>query len=274
MAVLLCAPLAAEEDLSVNQGKPFKNSIVPLTFLFHDFGWNILGTLTHNYGLNFAAAGIGTALFIDTGIDWNFRNLVYENQGIANAGIPALYAAYFVPPIAPVVTYITGRILKNERMQIAGLALTQALGITLSFQSVLKMTTGRSAPGIIDGHGHARNSRTDDFSTEFDWFNMNLIDGWPSGHTANSFAAAAVIGEIYHDKPLLVAGVYTYAALIGLSMGVSVHWISEVLAGALIGFAVGKTVGKSYRALLENSAAQEQVSWYATANKVGVIIRW
>jgi membrane-associated phospholipid phosphatase len=171
---------------------------------------------------------------------------------MASAGVPGLYISYILPPMIPIAAYITGRILKKERIQIAGLALTQAFAFTFSLQSIFKMTTGRISPGILNGYGHFRDYRTIDFSHQFDWFNMNLIDGWPSGHTANAFSIAAVIGEVYRDKPLIVAGAYTYAIFIGLSMTVSVHWTSEVFAGVLIGLAVGKTVGKSFRTLLEN----------------------
>jgi membrane-associated phospholipid phosphatase len=268
ITVLVCALLSAEE-VNVSQ-----NGIVPLSYLFHDFGWNILGSVMHNYGLNFASAGLGTWGFIETGLDWEFRNLMFENQGLAKAGVPGLYSSYILPPIVPVAAYLSGFLMKNERLQIAGLAIAQGFGITAGIQTVFKMTTGRISPGIIDGHGHSRDYRTDDFSTQFDWFNMNFIDGWPSGHTANAFTAAAIIGEIYYDKPLLVAGVYTYAALIAASMSVSVHWISEVFAGVLIGFAVGKTVGKSFRSLMEGELEQDKINFYVLPNSVGVNIRW
>ena len=55
-------------------------------------------------------------------------------------------------------------------------------------------------PGIVTELDHIRNPRTDNFSNEFDWFNMNPIGGWPSAHTVNSFAATTTISEIYYEN--------------------------------------------------------------------------
>ena len=102
---------------------------------------------------------------------------------------------------------------------------------------------------------------------------MDFLDGWPSGHTANAFAAAATITEIYHENIYLKIGLYTYAAFIGFSAMSSFHWASEVFAGALIGYAIGKTVGKSYRKHLETETDTNKITLYATTNSVGFIVR-
>jgi len=68
---------------------------------------------------------------------------------------------------------------------------------------------------------------------------------------------------------------YTYASLIGLGMSISGHWASDVFAGALIGYAIGTTVGKSFRALQEErSAGENKLSMYVTGNAIGMRIRW
>jgi membrane-associated phospholipid phosphatase len=65
---------------------------------------------------------------------------------------------------------------------------------------------------------------------------------------------------------------YIYAALMGFGVSVSVHWASDVFAGMLIGHAIGKTIGKSYRKLIENEAEKQHISFYATGNSFGVVI--
>jgi membrane-associated phospholipid phosphatase len=240
--------------------------------VFHNIGWNILHSITYNYGFNFIAAGLGTWAFIETRVDWKWRNVAWQNSWLSDSGIPTLYTGYFVPPIAPAAAYITGRFTNNRKLQITGLALGQTLFLTLGIQSFLKMATGRALPGIVNGFDHTRISRKDDFSDKFEWFNMNFIGGWPSGHTANAFSAASAIAEIYYDDLALKIGVYTYAAIMGLCISVSVHWASEVFAGALIGYAIGKTVGKSYRKLAENHLENKKLSFYASYNTFGVII--
>jgi membrane-associated phospholipid phosphatase len=245
----------------------------PVSLVFHDIGWNALHSVTCNYGLNFAAAGLGTWGFIGSGVDWKWRNLAYENEWMPQSGMPLVYIGYVVPAIAPLAVYITGRFIQDTKLQLTGLALTQSLALTLGMQTVFKIVTGRALPGIVSELDHTRDTRTNDFSGEFNWFNLNFIGGWPSGHTANAFSAAAVISEIYHDKLAVQFGVWTYAALMGLGMSISVHWASDVFAGALIGYAIGKTVGKSFRGLLEGKEGNKP-SLYVTGNTVGIIVRF
>jgi hypothetical protein len=57
-----------------------------------------------------------------------------------------------------------------------------------------------------------------------------------------------------------VAGVYTYAAFIGFGVTTHAHWTSEAFARAMIGYAIGKTVGKSFRKLLEKR--EEKISLF------------
>ncbi|MDR2476663.1 MAG: phosphatase PAP2 family protein [Treponema sp.] len=255
----------------IEQTNKAQNPIVSLSMLFHNIGWNALHSITYNYGLNFIGAGLETWAFIETGLDWKWRNTAYKNNWLSQCGIPGLYTGYAVPGLAPIAAYITGRIIKDERLQITGLALAQALILTLGIQSVLKMSTGRALPGIVNELDHTRSQRTDNFSDEFNWFNMNFIGGWPSSHTANAFAAAAVIAEIYYKNIPLKIGVYTYAVLMGLGKSVSVHWASEVIAGALIGYAIGKTVGISFRRLTGSDLRESRLSLQIAPN--GIFIR-
>jgi membrane-associated phospholipid phosphatase len=246
-----------------------QESSIPLSKLFDNMGMNALHSITYNYGLNFIGAGLGTWAFIETGIDWQWNRMAYNNDRLAHIGLSALYIGYAVPALTPAAFYITGRFIKNEKLQITGLALVQTLMLTLGIQSVLKMSTGRETPGIISVFDHTRSPRTDDFSGEFNWFSMNFISGWPSGHTANAFSAAAAIAEIYQDNLPVKIAVYSYAALIGLGVSVNVHWASEVFAGALIGYAIGKTVGKSFSRMAEGSQ-NNKLSFYVTPDSIGV----
>jgi membrane-associated phospholipid phosphatase len=256
------------------QNSETENGIVPLSIVFHNIGWNALHSITHNYGLNFIGSGLGTWIFIESGLDWKWNRLAYNNEWMPKIGGNANYIGYAVPVITPVVLYLTGFSIKNEKLQIAGLALTQSLMLTWLIQTPLKIITGRTWPGITDGWDSPlskRSNRSNDYSGEFNWFNMDAIGGWPSGHTANAFAAAATISQIYNDNKLLKAAVYLYSSLIGLCMSVYDHWASDVIAGALIGLAVGTTVGKSYRNFIEKK--ENKTTFYITPNSIGVILR-
>jgi len=266
---LLCFGAFAEETDDV--GHP------PLSLIFHNMGWNALNLFAYNYGMNFIGAGLGTWAFIETGIDWRWRNIAHDNIWLSNLGLPGLYVGYIVPALAPILTYTLGRYTNNKKIQITGMALTQTLMLCLAIQTPLKMITGRALPGIVNELDHERYSRTDDFSNEFNWFNMNPIAGWPSAHTANAFAAAATISKIYYDKTWLKIVAFSYATLIGFGTTLDVHWASEAFAGALIGYAIGSSVGKSYQNLLRNksnnNSPETNVSFYFYPNNVGVIIK-
>jgi membrane-associated phospholipid phosphatase len=241
--------------------------------VFHNMGWNILHSFTYNYGLNFIGAGLGTWTFIETEIDWNWRNVSYNNPRLSNIGRPGLYIGYTVPVITPITTYIISNVLKDEKLRITSFALIQTLMLTLAIQTPLKMISGRILPGIVTELDHTRNSRSDNFSDEFNWFNKNPIAGWPSGHTANVFAAAATISEIYNDIFWLKFLLYSYAFLIGFGTTLDVHWASEAIAGALIGYAIGKTVGKSFNKLLENKKDGKRLSFYYSPNTIRLIMK-
>jgi len=251
---------------------PAETEKSPSPHVFHNIGWNLLHSFTYNYGLNFVGAGLGTWGMITTGLDWKWRNTVYDNTGMANMGGPVMSVGGIVPLITPLVFLIPGKIVKNEKLVITASALAQTLILTMAVQSPLKMITGRRDPGLVDNGFYNRISNEDDFSGVFNWFNMDFFNGWPSGHTANAFSAAAAISEIYHDNFWVKAGVFTYAALIGFGVTMHAHWASEAVAGALIGYAIGKTVGRSFRKFIDRDDTGNQVSFYCTSNSVGVVI--
>jgi membrane-associated phospholipid phosphatase len=262
--LLLLFRLSAEETETENKPSPH---------IFHNIGWNLLHSFTYNYGLNFIGAGLGTIAMIETGLDWNWRNTVYNNTFTESLGSPVMSVGGIVPAITPLVFLVTGKAAKNERAVSAASALTQTLILTLAVQSPLKMITGRRDPGLVNNSFYKKIDNEKDFSGVFNWFNMDFFNGWPSGHTANAFSAAATLSEIYHDKIWVKLGAYTYAAFIGLGVTFHAHWASEALAGALIGYAIGKTVGKSYRKFLDGDGDKNKVSLYFTSNSAGVIIR-
>jgi hypothetical protein len=51
------------------------------------------------------------------------------------------------------------------------------------------------------------------------------------------------------------------------------HWASESFAGALMGYAIGKSVGRSFNGLL-GKEAKVNYSLYATPNGVGLTINF
>ena len=70
------------------------------------------------------------------------------------------------------------------------------------------------------------------------WKKKRITPSFPSGHTASSFAFAAVMGEKY---PKYKIALLIYASLSGYSqIYVGNHYPLDVLAGGLIGYGIGR----------------------------------
>lgn len=101
-------------------------------------------------------------------------------------------------------------------------ALAIATGIVL-FRAI-KKSVGRPRPCTIEPHCWATLLPPDQFS-------------FPSGHTITAFAAAISLGYFY---PVLVPALLFSAASVAASRVVlGMHFLSDVLAGALVGWILG-----------------------------------
>jgi membrane-associated phospholipid phosphatase len=251
--MFVCAVCIAQEPKTE---EAVRETPARVTMIFHNIGGNIVGSVAHNYGLNFVMAGAGTWAFIETGLDWQIDRFAYRERAAALAGLPMVYIGYAMPFALPAALYLTGLTTGDEKARFAAFASVQAAGITFALQSVSKLLSGRADPGIIDALNHRRDGRSADFSGEFTGPSLEIVRGWPSGHTALAFAEAALLSEFYPDNAWVRLAAYSYAALMGIGVSFNVHWASDALAGALIGYAVGKTVGKSFMRLYEKTAGR------------------
>lgn len=138
-----------------------------------------------------------------------------------------------VPLLAAI--YVGGRLGGNHRLAGAAMAGASAFMVTAINVQVMKSLVGRERPTITDDpyifHGPSLRH-----------------DALPSGHTAVAFAMAAAISTYYDDHPWLTAGLLTIAALTGWSrINDGKHWPSDVIAGAVIGYYMGRWVGRQWK---------------------------
>jgi membrane-associated phospholipid phosphatase len=235
-------------SISYSQDSVSNSKQVPVTKFFYKFEKNIVGSYKYNYGLNYLVAVAGTFSLVGSNIDWNwYRFSIQNNRMIYNIGYPSVYAGWIVPFAVPFGLYIYGRAEKNADIQITGLALGQAAIDGWLISTTMKVFTGRVPPTKLNDADDIRG----DF--RFGFLKGGANNGWPSSHTTVAFAAATTLAELYPDNTTLKVCSFTYASLIGIGVSTNIHWFSDAFAGALIGYAIGKTVGYNYRQLMNNT---------------------
>jgi membrane-associated phospholipid phosphatase len=158
------------------------------------------------------------------------------------------------PVIVPLGLYVGGLAADSSELATAGAAALQAAAIQAVFVTTLKWITDRAGP-YPDGDPNRKRSLTGVFrdSKDPDDFNFNPFDiagglRWPSGHTASNVALVSALVAFYPNEPWIAAIGYPLALAIGIGMiDGDYHWLSDVVAGSLIGHIIGWSVGRNFR---------------------------
>gem|GEM_PF-1696838 len=234
LAQLIPWNLSAEE--------PVKPSPSPVTGF-------LTNTINSHIGKNafwhLGAVG-ATALMIATPIDQNIVDTDKNYLGDAfDTGALLVGNVWHILPAA-IVYWATD----TPEYKYASGAVVQAVGISFLVTTTEKFVFGRAfidkdddVPGFLPFR-RSRDAR--------DFYPFQNLGGlWPSGHTATAFAAASALTAFYKDDPSFrefAVLTYAAAALMGYAMiDGNIHWASDVVAGVLIGHAIGWTVGTDFR---------------------------
>jgi membrane-associated phospholipid phosphatase len=209
-------------------------------------------------------------------MDWQWNRMAYNNKWVACSGIPFGILGYIVPIATPAGLYVYGRKHEDVKMQVAGLAVGQSAIIALTVSFGIKAFTGRREPGIMGHHIYSgRYNETNDYSSDwaFGFMRRGVMSGWPSSHTIVAFATATTLAELYPDEVWVKRGAFIYAGATGLGVSLFSHWLSEAFAGALMGYAIGKSVGGSFNRLLnDDNGKKVNYSLYPVPNGIGIRI--
>jgi hypothetical protein len=154
----------------------------------------------------------GTAAMLDDEVQGDFGNrddavagFVGDNMGPAELGLISLGV------------FVGGRFSEAPRFRAMSYDLSVATVVNLGYTGALKAVINRERP---------------DGSDE---------DSLPSGHTSNAFMLASVTSAHYGLRVGIPA--YVAASVVGVSrLRNNVHWLSDVVAGATLGYIVGRTV--------------------------------
>ncbi|MGZ3416216.1 MAG: phosphatase PAP2 family protein [Polyangiales bacterium] len=194
----------------------------------------------------FHAAAIGsTVVLARSGADESTTNYFRDHPSWGHAGIGGEILGYGAPTVGTALVYLVGRVSHNDKTTVLAYALLQTSILTFAAVTTGKLITGRERPDESEQENGTRNA-----TQSFHFFTRGgLIDGWPSGHTAIITAFATTLATYYQSAAVAIVGLTT-AVYTGFSMvtykGGSEHYLSDVVAGFLIGVPIGWSVGRGF----------------------------
>ncbi len=158
--------------------------------------------------------------------------------------------------------YAAGLLTGNEKLQEAGILTTKAvIESYIVSHLILKSVLGRHRPQRPLGEygGSTRESSFPFVESPYDFFNwhLNILGskaygtGFPSYHATMYYAMASVTSRVFDNYWIphtVVTLLWCY------NMEGHNHWVSEVVAGIVIGEFIGKVVYDNYHEARENSA--------------------
>ena len=186
-----------------------------------------------------------TFVLVETGADWHYL-LAVRDPHLNKMFFPAVVIGGFVPVSLPLFLVVCGWLFNSTRTAVVGWAIGQAALIGSITSSLLKAFTGRLQPNLYDfavdaSHGF-----------QFGFLKHGIFWGWPSSHTTIAFAMAITLCYLFPHKRHIAFYSIIYAFYIGIGVSLSIHWLSEFIAGAFLGTAIGMTVGPSFYKYLKS----------------------
>lgn len=198
-----------------------------------------------NTYLHLSAVAV-TPLLIVTGVDGKV-NEAFDEQNSNDIYRPGAIGGVLAPVLLGAPLFIHSQVKDDHETLRASYAVLHSTVITLGYVSLLKGLTGRPEPD---------NSKPESSQEQSEEFNFGFLKrginyGWPSGHMATTMALASTMTHYYPEKIWVKwvgygASAYMFGVVIAHHQS-QYHWFSDAVAGALIGYAIGSTVGSNFR---------------------------
>jgi PAP2 superfamily len=166
--------------------------------------------------------------------------------------------------------YIIGRNENNARARETGILISEAAVDSLIVTNVLKVASQRARP-------------------DADRERSEFFDGgssFPSGHSIQAWSMATVVANEYHDNRKVQIAAYGIASAVSVARFTGgKHYISDVVVGSILGYAIGRYVYHAHHREGIDSSGEENEprmsKWPAIspqydrgAGQYGVGFRW
>ena len=154
---------------------------------------------------------------------------------------PGMMMGTIFPILVPGYMYF---ISDNKELNNTGAVAVQATAVAFLYNNILKAISGRAHPDAENNSG--------ELSRDFKWGfgRRGVFYGWPSGHSMTNAAMAMSIASYNRDNPLVVVGCTLYMGYIATSMVLGgkgeAHWLSDAVAGTLMGASIGWYIGNVF----------------------------
>ena len=153
-----------------------------------------------------------TASFFDEEVRESLQATTQDWGDTLETGAGPVWSTVFVAGM-----FSAGRFSNGPRFRAMTYDMLDAAVVNFGYTELIKVAVGRERPNAQD------------------------TKSFPSGHTSNAFALAAVAERHYGWRVGVPA--YLLAGLVGASrLEQDKHYLSDVVAGAALGFIVGRTV--------------------------------
>jgi membrane-associated phospholipid phosphatase len=210
-------------------------------------------------------AGIGFMALVTTDRITGDKIFGANRQVNASRAISHAGSVYGLGAVATTF-YLLGRKNNDYRARETGLLSAEALVDSMIAEEALKQITQRARPLA----GRER-------SEFFDGGNS-----FPSGHSTQAWAVAAVIASEYKHRPAVQIAAYGIASAVSVArFTVHKHYLSDVVAGSALGYGIGKFVFKAHHRETAEDGAISKSAWpliapqfNRQARQYGVALTW
>lgn len=217
--------------------------------LFHRLPQNVLAAFRGRNVYWHALAIILTVIIVQSGLDWSYY-LATRNELFARLARPAIIIGGLLPIFGTLLLLMIALVGKNRPLITTAWALGQAALLGYAISCVYKAFTGRLPPPFKGFHMSAASEGSlidSSHGFQLGFLKGGIFWGWPSSHTTVAFAMTACLITLHPGHRRLAYAALAYAFYVGLGISVSIHWLSEFVAGAIIGSLIGHVVGKSFK---------------------------